>query len=171
MLCALNSSKMGKNKNQEIIEMLKKGNFYAECPNCSEEIPLKKAGLFDNDNFSKDALEIYQEQLLWVKQRKEELKKLKETGATKSGVAAKAINIGFILERLAPTMGGFRFNHTDCRALFDPIDYIIFEGLSARGQIDKIFFVDIKTGSSRLTKKQREIKTIINDQKVNFKKY
>ncbi|MBS1919831.1 MAG: hypothetical protein JST17_06240 [Bacteroidetes bacterium] len=127
--------------------------------------------MFDNDNFSDKALELYQQQLHVIKQRKENLKKIRERGTTKSEVGAKSTNIGFILERLAPTMKSFRFNHNDCRSLFDPIDHIIFEGLSTRGQIDKIFFVDIKTGAARLSKKQKEIKAIITDKKVNFKKY
>lgn len=162
---------MKNSKHQEIIDTLVKGNFFAECPNCNEEISLRKAGLFDNDNFSDEALEIYQQQLQEIKERKEELKKLRERGTTKSEVGAKSTNIGLILERLAPTLGSFRFNHNDCRSLFDPIDYIIFEGLSTKGQVDKIFFVDIKTGVARLSRNQKEIKTVINDKKVNFKKY
>lgn len=162
---------MKNSKHQEIIDTLVKGNFFAECPNCNEEISLRKAGLFDNDNFSDEALEIYQQQLQEIKERKEELKKLRERGTTKSEVGAKSTNIGFILERLAPTLGSFRFNHNDCRSLFDPIDYIIFEGLSTKGQVDKLFFVEIKTGAAPLSRKQKEIKTVINDKKVNFKKY
>lgn len=71
---------------------------------------------------------------------------MREKGTTKSEEGAKSTNIGFILERLAPTMKNFRFNHNDCRSLFDPIDYIIFEGLSTKGKVSKFFFVDIKTG-------------------------
>jgi predicted Holliday junction resolvase-like endonuclease len=162
---------MKTNKSQEIITTLKKGNFYAECPCCGEEMPLKSTPLFDNDNFTPDALEIYEQQLEYIKAKKNELKKMKEVGATKSQTGAKAINIGFILERIAPTMDGFRFKHNDCRSLFDPIDYIIFEGLSNKNHVDKIFFVDIKTGAARLSKKQKEIKTVISEGKVLFKKY
>lgn len=162
---------MEKIKHKDIINFLVKGNFFAECPCCEEEISLKKAGLFDNNNFSQGALEIYEQQLQVIKERKEELKKIRLAGTTKSQVGARTTNIGFILERLAPAMGSFRFNYNDCRSLFDPIDYIIFEGLSTKGHVDKIFFVDIKTGAARLSKKQREIRDVIDSKKVNFKKY
>lgn len=158
-------------KSKEIILTLRKGNFFAECPCCGEEINLKTNSLFDGDNFTPDALDIYHQQLEIVKAKKEALKKLKEVGATKSQTGAKAINIGFILERIAPTLDSFRFRHNDCRSLFDPIDYVIFEGLSSKNHVDKIFFVDIKTGASKLSKKQREIKTVISEGKVEFKKY
>ena len=160
-----------KPKHQEIIKTLQAGNFYLECPSTNEEVSLKTVELFDNDNFTPEALEIYQQQLASIKEAKNRLKKLKEKGASKSELGAHVTNIGFILERLAPTMGSFRFNHNDCRSLFDPIDYVIFEGLSKKGKVDKIFFIDIKTGNARLGNRQKEIKALINDKKVNFKKF
>jgi predicted Holliday junction resolvase-like endonuclease len=160
-----------KSSHQEIIQMLKSGNFYIECPNNQEDISLKQAPLFDNDNFPDEALEIYEAQLEEVRITKERLIKMKTTGATKSEIGALSINIGFILERLAPTMNSFRFNHNDCRSLFDPIDYVIFEGLTTKGRVDKIFFLDIKTGNARLTKRQKEIQSVINNKNVNFKKF
>ena len=162
---------MEKIKHNDIINFLVKGNFFLRCPCCEEEISIRNTGLFDNDNFSEEALSIYQQQLEEIRYRKEQLKKMRDIGTLKSQVGAKSTNIGFILERLAPSLGSFRFNHNDCRSLFDPIDYIIFEGLSANGKVDKIFFVDIKTGAARLTKKQKEIKDVVNGKKVKFNKY
>lgn len=43
----------------------------------------------------------------------------------------------------------------------DPIDYIIFEGLS-ENQIKSIIFVDVKTGNAKLTERQEVIKFIVN---------
>lgn len=160
-----------KTKQQEIIETLKTGNFYIECSSCQEEVPLKQAALFDNKNFSDEALEVYNEQLEYIRQRKAELKSLKERGNTKSEIGALSTNFGFIMERIAPTLPTFRFKHNDCRSLFDPIDYVIFEGLTQNGTVDKIYFVDIKTGGARLNRRQKEIRNLINDKKVKFKKF
>lgn len=160
-----------KSKQQEIIETLKAGNFYIECSECGEEVQLNQSALFDNKNFSDPALEVYQEQLEFVRQRKADLKALKERGTTKSEVGALSTNFGFIMERIAPTLPTFRFRHNDCRSLFDPIDYVIFDGLTETGSVEKIYFVDIKTGAARLSKKQKEIKNVINDKKVKFKKF
>jgi predicted Holliday junction resolvase-like endonuclease len=158
-------------KHQKIIQALRVGNFYAECPTTGDDIYLRKTAMFDNDNFTSEALDIYQQQLDEIRETKNRLKKLRERGTTKSEIGAQSVNIGKILERLAPTLGSFRFNHNDCRSLFDPIDYIIFNGLSEKGTVDKLFFVDIKTGNKRLDPKQKEIKTVILNNKVTFKKY
>lgn len=160
-----------KSKHQEIIKTLKSGNFYLECPSTNEEVAVKALELFDNDNFPNEALEIYEQQLADIVSTKERLKKMKAIGATKSETGAHSINIGKIFERLAPTLTSFKFSHGDCRPIFDPIDYAIFEGLTKKGVVDKIFFVDIKTGNASLSKRQRVIKNIIRDKKVNFKKY
>jgi predicted Holliday junction resolvase-like endonuclease len=55
--------------------------------------------------------------------------------------------------------------------LFDPIDYVIFEGLSQKGTVDKIFFVDVKTGNARLSKKQKAIKEAVENNQLKFKTY
>ena len=70
---------------------------------------------------------------------------------------------------LAPTLDGFTFNKNDCRSMFDPIDYVIFEGLSEKQKVDKILFVDIKSGKARLSAKQKKIKIAqCQDKKVHF---
>ena len=55
--------------------------------------------------------------------------------------------------------------------MFDPIDYVIFEGLSEKQKVDKIVFVDIKSGGATLTQKQKKIKQVVVDKKVRFKTY
>ncbi len=160
-----------KRKQQAIIETLNAGNFYIECSECNEEVQLRHASLFDNNNFSDEALQVYNEQLEYVRQRKADLKVLKDRGTIKSEIGALSTNFGFIMERIAPTLPTFRFKHNDCRSLFDPIDYVIFDGLTQTGIVEKIYFVDIKTGAARLSKKQKEIKNVINDKRIKFKKF
>jgi predicted Holliday junction resolvase-like endonuclease len=160
-----------KTAHQDIIAALKKGNFFIECPETLTNVSLKHATIFDRNNFSEEALAYYEERLAFVKAEKLRLKKLKEIGASRSEIGAQAINIGFILERLAPTLTGFPFSHHDCRSLFDPIDYVIFEGLSKNGRVDNIIFTDIKTGNARLKPRQREIRTAVEKKKISFKTY
>ena len=160
-----------KQPHSEIIAALKKGNFFIECPNTGTDIALNKAPLFDQDNFTDEALAYYQEQLAFIREEKQRLKALRAAGATKSETGAQAVNIGFILERLAPTLDTFPFSHHDCRSLFDPIDYIIFEGLSQKGRVEKIIFTDIKTGKARLKPRQREIRSVIEQKNLSFKTY
>jgi len=158
-------------KAKEIIDMLETKNFYAECPCCEEPIPLREAGLFYLDNFTDEAETLYQKRQEEIKERAESLKRLRKSISFRSEVGAKAVNIGFILERLAPSMKTFRFEHNDCRSLFDPIDYLIFEGLTLKGKVTRILFVDIKTGGGRLKSVQKEIRELVGRKRVKWDTY
>ena len=55
--------------------------------------------------------------------------------------------------------------------MFDPIDYVIFEGLSEKQKVEKIIFMDIKSGKARLSQKQKKIKAAVDNKQVQFKTY
>ena len=55
--------------------------------------------------------------------------------------------------------------------MFDPIDYVIFEGLSEKQKVEKIIFMDIKSGKARLSQKQKKIKEAVDNKHVQFKTY
>jgi predicted Holliday junction resolvase-like endonuclease len=158
---------------KETLDALNNGKFHIECPSpsCQKEIKLSEAGLFHLDNFTPESHDIYKRMLEEQKERRASLKERKLKIPKESEVKTKAVNLGFLLERLAPTLDGFTFNKNDCRSMFDPIDYVIFEGLNKKQKVDKIMFVDIKTGGARLTQKQKKIKQVVEDKKVEFKTY
>jgi predicted Holliday junction resolvase-like endonuclease len=156
---------------REIIRTLEENNFYAECPCCGEPILLKDAGLFYLDDFSSDAEELYQQKLKECKIREKEIREERKAISRRSETATTTINIGFISERIAPLMKDFRFERNDCRSLFDPIDYIIFEGLSKKNSVSKILFTEIKTGKANLTGKQKEIRNLVEHKQVTWDTY
>lgn len=156
---------------REIINMLTSNKFYTECPSCDDTIMLRKAHLFylnDFDEMAQQTYELYQQKL---EERKDALKRLKENIVAKSEIGAKSVNIGFILERIAPSLEGFPFCCNDCRSLFDPIDYLVFEGLSNEGIARRMFWVEIKTGGARLNQRERQIKLLVEDKKLTWDIY
>ena len=156
---------------RETLKTLNNSKFHIECPSCCEEINLKDAGLFHLDDFTPEAMEVYKEMIAYQKERRAELKQRRIDIPLKSQKGSKAVGIGFIYERLAPTLDGFTFNKNDCRSMFDPIDYVIFEGLSEKQKVEKIIFMDIKSGKARLSQKQKKIKEAVDNKKVQFKTY
>jgi predicted Holliday junction resolvase-like endonuclease len=160
-----------KQRARELIHAIEKGGFFCECPVCERTVRLRDAGLFYLDDFTPEAAERYRQRLEEVKQRRKELKELKRSIPLKSEKGAMVVNIGFMLERIAPSMKSFAFDRNDCRSLFDPIDYVIFEGVSRKGLVERIVFADIKSGNARLQKKQKEIKELVENKKVEFDTY
>jgi len=156
---------------REIINMLTTNRLYTECPSCGDTIMLRKAHLFYLDDFNETAEETYQLYQQELEERREELKRSKENIVARSERGAKSVNIGFILERIAPSLEGFPFCCNDCRSLFDPIDYLVFEGLSNEGIAKKIFWVEIKTGGARLNTHERQIKLLVESKKLTWDIY
>lgn len=69
------------------------------------------------------------------------------------------VRLGQISENLAPFLKDFKYNPKETHFIGMPIDYIIFEE-------DKIVFLEIKSGKSQLSTKQRNIRNLIKDGKV-----
>ena len=113
---------------RDIIGLLKKGGFCIDCPCCGEPVPLQRAEMFYNDDFTPQGEEIYRKKLQEIAGRKRELRQLRSLIGQRSERTSQAVNIGYILERIAPTLPSFSFEHTDCRSIFDPIDYVVFGG-------------------------------------------
>jgi len=147
--------------------------LYAECPcpDCGEQFLLRDAGLFYLNDFSPEAERLHQQKREELKEYESVIKKMRKKIAETSQRSAEATNIGFLLERLAPCMRTFPFERNDCRSLFDPIDYIVFQGLSKGGPIDKIVFMEIKTGDPKLTGNQPEIRDLVKRKRVIWDTY
>ena len=75
---------------------------------------------------------------------------------------------GKFKEQLAPFLPDFNFNPTDARFLGSPIDFVIFDG-AADSNVKKIVFVEVKSGKSKLTKKEEQIRDVIYNGNVEFK--
>ena len=156
---------------QDLINFLQQNGFKANCPSCGEGIKLKDASLFSVDNFNAQAKQLLNEKKEELKIQREAISKKKSSTQQRVETTTNSVNMGFILERLAPVLEHFPFDKNDCRSLFDPIDYVIFEGLQKTGKVQKIFFVDIKSGKAKLKANQKAIKQMIQQKKVEFKNY
>lgn len=99
--------------------------------------------------------------VLWLKKR--ELKVLKELHEElRFSHKSKSVKHGQSFEQLFPFMKSYPFDANNFRFIGSPIDGISFEE-------DSIVFVEFKTGSSQLSKKQRKIRDLINSKKVEWK--
>ena len=152
----------------KFVSQLKASKLYAECDECGEEFPLSKAILFDGlGDFPQPAALKRKEMLDELQAKLDELKKRKLSAGPGAEKKAIEVGIGKIIEKVIPAYQNFGKPISDCRPLFEPIDMILFNGLSA-GSVQSINFMEIKTGNSRLNQHQRLVKDAVNDGKVGF---
>lgn len=77
---------------------------------------------------------------------------------------------GQFSEQLAPYLPDFRYLPTECRFMGKPIDFIVFKGMDEK-KIDEIVFVEVKSGNSKLTEHEKNLKETIEKKRVKWVEY
>lgn len=71
------------------------------------------------------------------------------------------VKLGAKAENLLPFLETFPYKDDEIRGLFNPIDLIVFRD-------DEVVFVEVKSGQSQLSEKQRQIRDNIKANRVRF---
>ena len=102
-------------------------------------------------------IKLYYEQQDTLKKQLEDINKLI------SQKKSSEVRLGQISEHFAPFLKDFPYDTKNIRFLGSPIDLILFD-------IDnnRIIFIEVKTGKSSQTKKQRQIRDIIKAGNVEY---
>ena len=88
-----------------------------------------------------------------------------ETEAKKRIISQKKsseVRLGNIAEKLAPFLEDFPYEPQNATFLGQPIDYIVFEE-------EEIVFIEIKSGNSKLSQKQRNIRDLVKNKCIAWK--
>ena len=144
--------------------------LFTECPSCQEVFRLIDAALFDatRATLPPRALEHLAARRAGLAERRAELRARQVNAAERPRRAAEAVNLGKVVEKIAPSLPGFPVRSADCRTLFEPIDYVVFHGLSVKREIDALTFVDVKSGKAALTKMQSQVRDLVECGKVSL---
>lgn len=93
----------------------------------------------------------------------DELKEQQELKAkVTSQKKSSEVRLGHIAETLAPFLDQFEFEPEQCSFLGQPIDYISF------GE-EEVTFIEVKSGNSQLSSKQRKIRDQVKNGKIKWK--
>ena len=83
---------------------------------------------------------------------------------------SSAVVSGKVSEHLAPYMDAFPYNPKDARFLGTPIDLLVFDGLS-EDDLREIVFLEIKTGASTLTTRERRVRDAVLARRVVWREF
>lgn len=101
--------------------------------------------------------------LLLHKWKIEEEAKIRQDAINRS----YSVNLGKITEHLVPFHASFlsQFNPKDARFIGSPIDLIVFDGSADKKENLIIYFVEVKTGNSKLSAIQQKVRdAVVNGQ-------
>ncbi len=97
----------------------------------------------------------------------EEERRIREDAINRS---ARTLS-GKALEKLVPFLEDFPYDPHDIRWLGDPIDLVVFDGYSSKGEPEQIVFCEVKSGESKLSKMQKKIKDLVEKKKVKWHEF
>ena len=83
---------------------------------------------------------------------------------------SRSVLSGQLSEQLAPYLPGFNYKPSEARFIGKPIDFLVFTGMDEK-DIKEVVFVEVKTGSSKLSTHERKLKEVIQQGKVSWEEY
>jgi predicted Holliday junction resolvase-like endonuclease len=83
---------------------------------------------------------------------------------------SRAVLSGQFTEQLAPYLPDFPWRPTEARFIGKPVDFLIFKGLD-EGKVDEIIFVEVKSGKSTLSTKERNVRDAVEGKRVSWAEY
>lgn len=165
------------NRSRIIKELKSTRRLKASCPHCQEEFPLSKAIMFDAASDPPDvAVELiesrrqeFKDRAIDIREEEAELKRRKHSATDGAEKKAMEVGLGLVLEKVVTGWKEFPHEAHDCRSLFEPIDYVAFDGMTDHQKIEQIAFLDVKSGAARLNKHQRLIRDAVRNGSVDYK--
>jgi predicted Holliday junction resolvase-like endonuclease len=79
---------------------------------------------------------------------------------------SSAVTRGKVTEHIVPYLPGFDIDPKDIRFLGTPIDLIAFKGLNGTGEEVEIVFIEVKTGRSVLSAREKAVKKAVEEKKL-----
>ena len=81
---------------------------------------------------------------------------------------SQSVTMGKMTEHMVPYLPGFGFNPSDARFIGSPIDLIVFDGLD-EDCLKKIVFIEIKSGNSTLSPRERWVRDAILAKNIEWR--
>jgi predicted Holliday junction resolvase-like endonuclease len=82
---------------------------------------------------------------------------------------SSAVTRGKVTEHIVPYLPGFDIDPKDIRFLGTPIDLIAFKGLNDSAEEVEIVFIEVKTGRSVLSAREKAVKKAVEEKKVSWR--
>ena len=84
---------------------------------------------------------------------------------------SKSVINGQVVEQIAPFLPNFPCNPGDAKFLGKPVDFVAFSGMTENDSVSEVLFIEVKTGKSDLSKREKEIKKAVNEGRVRYVEY
>jgi len=143
-------------------------NIFGICPHCRELFRLSDIKISYKAKFGRDwydKLEEQEEKLQEEQIRIEEtLKKIRQRTIERT----RKVYLPKMLMQADPVFTPLGYYPQDVKALFDPIDFVIFDGMNRDDKVNRVVFMDEHNTEDEIRRVQHSIETAIKHGKYSF---
>ena len=143
-------------------------NIFGVCPHCQELFRLSDIKISYRKKFARDwygNLEKQEEKI------DDERMNLEETLAAireKAQELARQRHLPRMLRQVDPVFTPLGYYPQDVKAVFDPMDFVIFDGMNRAGKVKRIVFMDEYNTDERIRRIQSSIENAISKERYGF---
>lgn len=84
---------------------------------------------------------------------------------------SRAVIAGQMTEQVAPFLKDFPCNPSDARFIGKPIDFVAFPGLMENDEVREVLLIEVKTGTSTLSNREKEVRKAVEEGRVRYVTY
>ena len=126
------------------------------CPRCHELFRMSEVELFYVPDRKKDFLES-------LRKKERELEERIDDEREDAIKRSRSSLMGKLFESVRPFLPEFNHHPGDLRSIWNPIDFVSFDGLAMNRVVDSITFVEVKSGTSHLSPVERSIQEVVRE--------
>jgi len=131
------------------------------CPDCHELFRLSEVELFYVPDRKKDFL-------TELRRKERELEDRIDEEREDAINRSRSSLMGRLFETVRPFLPDFKYHPADLRGIWNPVDFVAFNGLALKRSVESITFVEVKSGKSSPSSVERSIQEVVESGKVDF---
>lgn len=143
-------------------------SIFGVCPHCQELFRLSDIKISYRKKFSRDWYDKLEKQ---EEKIDDEHMKLEETLAAireKAQEQARRRHLPRMLRQADPVFTPLGYYPQDVKAVFDPMDFVIFDGMNRDGRVRRVVFMDEYSADGRTRQIQSSIENAISKERYGF---
>jgi len=81
---------------------------------------------------------------------------------------SRSVLMGKLFETVRPFLPEFDHHPGDLRSIWNPVDFVSFNGLAVNRVVESITFIEVKSGKSTLSGVEKSIQKVVESGKISF---
>jgi predicted Holliday junction resolvase-like endonuclease len=143
-------------------------NIFGVCPHCQTLFRLSDIKVSYQRRFSEDWFDKLQSQQEKVEEEQMKLQETLQEIRRRTVERSRKVHLPRMLRQADPVFTPLGYYPQDVKAIFDPLDFVIFDGMNLHENVKRIVFVDEQTTNSEIRRVQSSIETAIRKDKYEF---